>query len=450
MKEERYDLTVVGSGSAGMAAATACREAGWSVAVIDSNPIGGTCALRGCDPKKVLVGAADLIDRQRRMRDKGVEGPTRIDWSALMQFKRTFTDPVPSNRTKSLENAGIEVIHGRARFLDPQALQVDQRVLRSEHILLANGARPTPLRISGEEYLTTSDQFLELDWLPHRILFIGGGYVSFEFAHIAVRSGADVIIADRNERPLGGFDRDLVDLLVRRTRELDVTVSTDTEVKAVRAAGAELLASIEKDSQESEVEVDLVVHGAGRSPDLDDMELERGNVERNAGGVVVNEYLQSPSNPDVYAAGDAAASPGPPLTPIAGIEGRAAARNMIKGNHLTPDYTATPSVVFTIPPLAGVGLTEEQAKERRLDFGVKFQETSGWYSSRRIGEEISGFKTLVDDNDGRILGAHLLGERAEETINLFALAIRAGLTAGELQSLIPAYPSRASDVNYML
>ena len=201
---KKFDLVVIGTGSAASTAASKCRAAGWSVAVVDSRPFGGTCALRGCDPKKVLVGAAALIDWVRRMESTGDNA--RIEWPELMRFKRTFTDPVSKQREKSFAEAGIETFHGSARFTGPTNVQVGEDVLEGRHVLIATGAKPQKLNIPGEEHLTTSEQFLELDSLPRRIVFVGGGYISFEFAHISVRCGAKVTLLHRGERPLERFE----------------------------------------------------------------------------------------------------------------------------------------------------------------------------------------------------------------------------------------------------
>jgi glutathione reductase (NADPH) len=164
----------------------------------------------------------------------------------------------------------------------------------------------------------------------------------------------------------------------------------------------------------------------------------------------VNEYLQSVSNPAVYAAGDAADTGGPPLTPVAGYDARIVATNLLEGNTVRPDYSIVPSVLFTLPPLASVGLGEQAARDAGLAFVTHHEKTGGWYSSRRIGENTSGFKVLVEEGTGRVLGAHVLGPHAEEVINLFAVAMRGGLSAADLKAMLFGYPTSGSDVPYMV
>jgi len=228
-------------------------------------------------------------------------------------------------------------------------------------------------------------------------------------------------------------------------------VQLRASVTAVDKRGDGLVVHARAGEEEIEVAADLVVHAAGRVPEIDDLDLEAAGVARGEkGGVAVNEYLQSVSNPAVYAAGDAAASGGLPFTPVAGMQGGIVAANLLNGNTRTPDYLGIPTVVFTTPPLARVGLDEATARAQGLRFTTRHQDTSGWYSSRRVGLAHTGFKTLVEDGTGRILGAHLLGPHAEEIINIFGLAIRAGLSARNLKDMVFAYPTSASDIGYML
>src|SRR6266568_239415 len=445
------DVIVLGTGSAAQSVAYPCREAGWSVAVVDYHPFGGTCQLRGCDPKKVLVGVSELVDWSRRMQGKGVSAPgLYISWPDLIRFKRTFTDPVPEQNEQSFAEAGIITRHGRAHFVERTSIQVGEETLVGRHVVIANGARHAPLGIPGEEHLTTSTQFLNLDELPHRIVFVGGGYIAFEFAHIAARAGAQVQVLHRGSRPLEKFDPDLVSLLVQASRELGIEVHVNRAVVAIERQGDHLLVHARTGAQEHTVEADLVVHAAGRVPEIDRLHLETAGIAYEKDGVSVNEYLQSVTNPAVYAAGDAVASGEFPLTPVAGMQGGIVARNLLEGNRQTPNYTGIPSVVFTTPPLARVGLLEDAARAQGLRFTTHHDDTSGWYSSRRVALRHTAFKTLVEEGTERILGAHLLGLHTEEIINLFALAIRTGLRASDLKQMVYAYPTSASDVSYMV
>ena len=449
--KKQFDLVVIGTGTAASTVASHCRTAGWQVAIIDSRPYGGTCALRGCDPKKVLVGAAELKDWISRMSGHGVHAnDERIDWAELMHFKRTFTDPVPKRQEQSFAKAGVAPFHGRARFVDRTAVQIGDDVLEGRHVVVAAGAMPRPLGVPGEQHVMTSEQFLELEKLPERIVFIGGGYISFEFAHIALRAGAEVTILHRGERPLEGFDPDLVDQLVRKTKRLGGGVEVKVEVAAIEKSAGKIRVNASTGSGQKAFDADLVVHGAGRVPEIDDLNLAAAGVQTEERGVRVNDYLQSVSNPAVYAAGDAAATDLPKLTPVAGYEGRIVASNLLKGNHRKVERIAVPTVAFTIPPLAAVGLSERTAKEKGLKFRINKDDTSGWYSSRRVAEDCSGFKVLVEEGSDRVLGAHLIGPHAEELINVFALAMQTEIPAAKVKHAIFGYPTLGSDVQYML
>ena len=237
--------------------------------------------------------------------------------------------------------------------------------------------------------------------------------------------------------------------LVERTRAAGIDLRLRAEVCAITAVGGRY--RLHFDGAESgDIDADCVVHAAGRVPDLDDLQLDVGRVERSRDGIRVNGFLQSVSNPKVYAAGDCAATGGPRLTPVAGYESRVVAANILDGTNTAVDYSAIPSVVFTIPPLARVGLAEDEARRDGLRFTARYQDTSTWYSSRRVAERASAFKVLVEQGSRRLLGAHLLGPHADETINVFALAIRSGVAADQLKQMIWAYPTHASDITHMV
>jgi glutathione reductase (NADPH) len=291
---------------------------------------------------------------------------------------------------------------------------------------------------------------LELNQLPRRILFIGGGYIAFEFAHVAARAGSQVTVLHRGPRPLPLFDPDLVDQLVARTSELGIDVHLGTEAVGIEKSSGELLVRVLAFGETGTFETEMVVHAAGRAPEINDLNLDAAGIEWKKQGVRVNEFLQSVSNPAVYAAGDAAASGGPPLAPVASYEGQIVAANLLKGNHQSPNYLGVPSVVFTIPPLAAVGLSERGAHEQNLKFRVKHEMTATWYSSQRVAETYSGYKVLVEEGTDRILGAHILGSEADEVINLFALSIRSGICATDLKHMLFAYPTSGSNLTRML
>jgi glutathione reductase (NADPH) len=449
-RPDAYDLVAIGTGAGGAGPAARCRAAGWRVAIVDDEPYGGTCALRGCDPKRVLVGVAELADWHRRMRGSGIAGDSRIDWSALMRFKRTFTEPVAARTETRFQKLGIDTYHGTARFTAEDRLVVGNQEIEARHTVIASGATPIRLGIPGAEHVRTSTDFLELDELPTHIAFIGAGFIAFEFAHVALRAGAAVTMLGRSSA-LRAFDQDLVQRLVGHTQALGADLRLNTPVTAVEAVGRAYRVHAEGPNGDQTVDADLVVHAAGREPNTRALDLGTANVKTDArGGVEVNEYLQSVSNPQVYAAGDATLPPGKlSLTPVAGHEGVVVASNLLKGNHSKPDYRDVPRVVFSVPALASVGLTAAEAQRGGLGVKVKSAETGGWFANRRLLEPTAMLKTVVDESTGHVLGAHLLGPGAEHDINIFALAMRHGITAADLSHMIYAYPTSTSDLAYV-
>jgi len=318
-----YDLIVIGAGMAGVSAANKCAAQGWNVAIVDALPYGGTCALRGCDPKKILRRGAEIIDSARLMRGKGIDdADLSINWADLMKHKHGFTDPVPKNMEASLSSDGIDTLHGAARFTDKNALEIGGTAYEGTHFLIATGARPRPLDFPGHEHLVDSTDFLDLEVLPARILFVGGGFISFEFAHIAARAGSAPVILDRGPRPLKGFDPDLVELLINRGSEAGIELRRSTTVIAIEKSESAYQVSVERCGQPETMEFDLVVHGAGRTPELAGLDLDAAGVEWDEHGINVAAHLQSTTNPAVYAAGDSARHPRDAADPGRGLRGQ--------------------------------------------------------------------------------------------------------------------------------
>ena len=251
------------------------------------------------------------------------------------------------------------------------------------------------------------------------------------------------------DRPLGPFDPDLVAMLVEATEELGVDLRTKAKVAKIEKQGDEFTVTVETPDGTETITCDLVVHGTGRVPNIDRLNLEAAGVEYSRRGIKVSDAMRT-TNPAIFAAGDCAAS-GPKLTPVSAFEGRVAGKNLLAGeDERTVDYPPIPSVVFTLPMVATVGLSEAVAREQGLKFDTHFEKTGDWYSSLRVGAKHTGFKVLVEEGSGQILGAHLIGPGSEEQINLFAMAMGAGQTANQIKAMIFAYPSYASDIGSMV
>ena len=302
--------------------------------------------------------------------------------------------------------------------------------------------RPVTLNVPGEESLIDNEGFLDLDELPKRVVFVGGGYIAFEFGHLAARAGTEVTIINRGARPLEGFDPDLTDRLVAETRAVGIRLELGAPVdridrSTVYAGGKAYVA-------------DLAVHAAGRVPNLDHHDLKAGNVDSEKHGITVDEFLRSPSNKIVYAAGDCAATGNPALTSLTGYEGGIAAANIVKPESQKIRRRSIPSAVYSIPPMARVGLTEAEANRQGLQYETHMADSSSWLTSRRVAERCSGSKVLIEKGTGRILGAHLLGHGCGDVVNIFALAIEQGIPAQALGHMLFAYPTSASDIQYRI
>ncbi|MEE4608826.1 MAG: DUF123 domain-containing protein [Desulfobacteraceae bacterium] len=449
-----YDVVIVGSGTAGQTAAYDLMEGGLKVAVVESSDRpGGTCALSGCQPKKFYYEIAETVARGRHLLGKGIDAAPRGSWSQVRAQKNAFTDKIPAGAVRGLEGAGIDYLRGRARYRDPDTLTVDGRPIEARYHILATGARPMPLPFDGSQYLTTSDQFLDLEDLPERIVFVGGGFISFEFAHFAARLGpgtAPVRILEAAPRPLGPFDAEMVALLVAASSEEGIEVQSGITIEAVaqRAQGGFTVAIAGEKPQEA----DLVVHGAGRIPAIADLDLDAAGIDYTRRGITVDDRMCT-SRPRVFAIGDCAATI--QLARVADAEAQTAARNILaelKGQAPSGlDYSAVPFVLFTYPQYAMIGKTEDALRQEGIEYRKSAGSRLSWPTYRRVGLGHAAYKILVGV-DQRILGAHFLSDNATGLANTIKDAMLAGLTVDQLhrQSIMTPYPSRESDLIYML
>ena len=437
---ETFDAIVIGSGPAGGEAAEGLVDGGRSVALIERDGFGGVCPLRGCNPKKVLLGSAEVMEAARLLRGKGIVDPPTASWADLMRFKRTFTEPISNKVENYHREHGAEVVRGRARFTGPDTVEVTGRILRADHFVVAVGDVPRPLDIPGANLAATSDDFLDLDELPRRIIFIGGGFVAFELAHIAARLGAAVTLLHHNDRPLKQFDGQLVDLLVDASRAAGIAVRLSVGVTALRRGANDIEAVTSMGPQHA----DLVVNCTGRVPTFDGLGLDDAGIAHSRRGITVDSHMRSVSNPKVFACGDAADTPYA-LTPTATIEARTAVRNILENGGenggAVVDHTGIPGAVFSVPPLAAVGLTEDAARKQGVRYSVRSGELSNFFPWKRLGETHAAWRLLVDDPGEHVLGAHILGHMAEEMANLFALIIRQKIPISAVKDTVWTYPT---------
>ena len=438
-----YDAVVLGSGVAGGVAARKLKDQGLNVAMVEPGLLGGTCPLRGCEPKKVLFDAVDAVIRSRNQSGQGLFGEPSLDWQELVGFKNSFTDPIPSKIGKDLSRRSIDLFTGQGRFAAPDMVEAGDDRLRGRHVIICTGATSRPLDFPGAEHVTPSHGFFDLKELPRRLVVIGGGYIAFEFAHLAVRTGVEVTLLVRSDRCLKSFDPHLVEMLVKDSRRLGIDIHFNAPVDRIDKQGRSFLVSAGDGAVR--IEADLVLHGAGRVPNVDGMDCDQGQVQVSEKGIEVNEHLQSVSNPRVYAAGDVIEI-GPQLTPVALMEAEIVAQNVLQEGSVKVDYTGMPSILFTHPVMARAGRLEEECRSEGIGIEVHWADASRWASFQRLGERLAAVKVLTRSGTDELLGAHVLGRHAEEAINVFALALQQGIPRHDLVKTVWAYPSLGYDL----
>jgi glutathione reductase (NADPH) len=449
-----YDAVVVGSGTAGQTVAYELAKKQLGVAVVErSERPGGTCALYGCQAKKWFYEGAETVARARHLSGIGIQTPAVPSWSQLRDAKNKFTERVPASTLQGFKNAGIDVIKGTAKFLDEKTLAVDQSQYTASFFVLASGAFPLPLAIDGAQLAIDNTGFMELSELPPRIIFIGGGFISFEFAHFAARLGPEDIrctILEAGPRPLGPFDAEMVDLLVNASSDEGVDVHCGVNIVSIEKSADEYRIRL-KDGRR--FKADTVVHGAGRSPDIAGLDLDRAGIDYDKRGIAVDANMMT-TNPHVYAVGDCAATI--QLARVADYEAKVAAANIRQrlDDHFpsaAADYSAVPSLLFTYPQYGMVGATERELEKNGIAFKKSYAKELSWPTYQRIGMKHGAFKLLAGDN-GLLLGAHILSDYAAGLINTLTLAMANHIPLETLyrQSVLTPYPTRESDLIYML
>lgn len=444
-----YDLIVLGSGNAGLAVAGVAKAAGQSVLVAESRDVGGTCPLRGCVPKKVLVAAAECLEQIRLAPQHHISvGPATLDWPMLIGRKQGFVEGVPKMFEDSLTGRGIDVAHGHGRFTGQHAIAVDGESYNAGKMVIATGSKPCVLPIPGFEHAIISDDILELEALPESVAFIGAGVIALEFAHVFARAGAKVTLLEVMDRPLPALDEDVVAALTEATRALGIDVFTAAQTSVIDKVGAGFDVRFTHEGREKTLTVASVVNGAGRVSAVDDLDLEAAGIAADGARIEVDEFLRSTTNADVFVAGDTLQTA--QLSALASYEGRIVGHNLVHEDMISPDYSAIPSAVFTVPALASVGLTEAEAMAQGLKFEAKCNDLCEWRSARTYAEPTAFAKVLIEDGTSRILGAQLLGHGAGEIVHLFAFAMQHGVTASEIAAKTYAYPTFASDIKNLV
>lgn len=443
----KFDVAIIGGGNAGFGASAVLNDAGKSIAFIEEREFGGTCPNRGCTPKKVLVAAAHALHEIEQAPKHGIElGEAKLNWTKLIDRKEEMIDFIPGAMLSTAKNRGT-VFEGTAQFVGPNTLQVGDDTIEADNIIIATGSKHRPLPIPGADLMITSDEVLSERELPGEVIFVGGGVVAMEFAH--VYAGAKVTILEALPQLLPRIDGDAVAALQAETERLGVTVKTSVTVNEVSRTGERLTVTFEHDGKVHTAAADRVINGAGRIANVDKLNLDAANVRYDGVRIEVDDYLRSTSNPAIWVAGDALVHSAQ-LSPVATHEGRIVGHNIVHGAEKTADYSVLPSAVYTVPALSTVGLTEAEAEAAGIEVAVNTVDMSDWFAAKTYGETLPWSKVLVDKATDAIVGAHLIGHHGEDLIHLFALAMRHGISASALKDTMFAFPTFAADLKSMI
>ncbi len=438
-----YDLFVIGAGSGGVRAARVAAAHGAKVAVAEEYRVGGTCVIRGCVPKKLLVYGAHFAEDLEDARRFGWSiSEAKFDWATLRDNVLDEVSRLNGLYTQTLENHKVEILLERAVVTGPHNVKIGKRELTAGKILIATGARPAIPDCPGHEHGITSNEAFHLDKLPERIVIAGGGYIANEFAGIFNEFGSQVTLVNRSDQILRGYDEQIRDRLLQISTMKGIQFRFNAPFKKVERKEDGTLTVHMRGCDP--VDCDVLMFATGRVPNTDALGLESAGVELDdKGAVKVNADNQS-TCPSIYAVGDVTNRI--QLTPVAIREGQAFADTVFGNKPTTVNYDCVPSAVFSHPPLAGVGMTEAEARNR---LGAVKVYTSDFRAMKNVlagRNERALYKLIVDDANDRVVGAHLIGPDAPEILQMVAVAVKAGLTKAQFDDCVAIHPSMAEEL----
>ena len=445
---DHYDLIVLGAGSAGIATAMRAARHGARVALIERDVIGGTCVNVGCVPKKAMWFAAEMADLQPQLREAGFDSqPAQFDWERFIVLRNAYIERIHSAYRHHFADLKIELIAAQARFITRDVIDVDIRQLHAPHIVIATGAKPKRPDIPGGELGIDSNGFFALRAAPKRIAVIGGGYVAAELANMLHALGSDVELFVRGKHLLANFDHEIADVLVVSMRSRGITVHLDSGiVSATQDDGKYRLKLINQTIAEG---FDELLWAIGREPITHELDLDAVDIARDTNGHVQVDQWQNTNQPGIYALGDV--TPNIALTPVAVAAGRHLADRLFGGKADSKlDFENVPTVVFTHPPLASIGLTETEARARHGD-QVRIYRSNflPMFYSLTGKTQRSLFKLICVGSEERIVGLHLLGLGVEEMLQGFAVAIKMGACKRDFDNTIAIHPTSTEEAVLM-
>jgi glutathione reductase (NADPH) len=438
-----YDLFVIGAGPGGLAASERAGAYGARVAIAEQDLIGGTCVIRGCIPEKLMSFAAEFSDNSQNAAGYGWDKvPCTFDWQQFIAAKEQEIHRLSQVHSQKLEEAGVELIKGRATFSDAHTVEVEGRQITANKILIAVGAEAVKPEIPGIEHAITSRELFNLKQQPKHIAVIGCNYIAVKLAGIMSNLGSQVTQVIVEDHVLCGFDKDISIAVQEAMTKGGIQILNNTTVKEIERVGDELDLILSGKSQNT-LSTDTVLYAIGRVPNVRGLALEKAGVKVTQGAVVVDEYSRT-TQPNIFAVGDCTNQPN--FTPVAIAQGRAFADTEFGNNPRTVSYEYVPLTVSSHPEAATVGLSESQAREKLgdsvLSYRSKFRPLLHSLPKR---DEKTLIKLVVDSNSERVLGAHMVGEEAVEIIQCLALALRLGATKKDFDATIGIHPSAAEE-----